>query len=105
MSGEVPIACDLSAINDDELDLHRQNGETLLESIQKVCEVADGYMLRLPPDTKTIQQIDTFVARERLCCPFFGFNLTIQAAHKPVWLTLIGRKGAKQYIETASCRS
>lgn len=105
MSGEVPIACDLSAINDDELDSQRQNGEALFASIQEVREVADGYALRLPPDTRIIQQTGAFVARERLCCPFFEFNLTIQTAHKPVWLTLTGRKGVKQYIEATSCRS
>lgn len=101
MSNEVPIACDLSAISDDELESHRENGEAVLASIQEVREVADGYALRLPPDTTIIQQTGAFIARERLCCPFFEFNLTIQAVHDPVWLTLTGAEGVKQYIETA----
>jgi len=56
MSNEVLIACDLSAISDDELESHRNNGEAVLASIQEVREVPEGYALRLPPDTTIIQQ-------------------------------------------------
>lgn len=77
MNNEVPIACDLSAIRDDEFDSHRENGEALLASIQEGREVADGYALRLPPDTTIIQPTGTFIARERLCCPFFVLPLEV----------------------------
>lgn len=101
MSSEAPNACDLSAINDEALDSHKKNGKALLASTQEVRKVANGYALRLPPDTKIIQQTGVFIARERLCCPFFEFNLTIQAAHDSFWLALSGRENVKQYIETA----
>jgi len=71
-----------------------------LAPIQEVREVPEGYTLRLPPDTTTIQQTGAFIARERPCCPFFELNLTIQSTHDPAWLTLTRREGVKQYIET-----
>jgi hypothetical protein len=73
----------------------------VLGSVTKIRERPDGYAFRLPTETGTIRTAATFIARERLCCPFFDFTLTVERDQGPVWLTLTGRDGVKAYVETS----
>jgi hypothetical protein len=100
-SDQPPIACDLSAIDDEDRDSHRHSAETVFEAIEGVRKVDDGYAFRLPPETTVVAQAGAFVARERLCCPFFDFTLEVTSNEGPVWLTLSGRDGVKEYVEDA----
>lgn len=99
MSSQPPIACDLSAIDDKELEPHRENGRAVFDAIREIRETTDGYSFKLPADTGIIQRTGAFIARERLCCPFFEFTLTIPSDHNTVWLKLSGREGVKPYIK------
>src|SRR6185436_16363361 len=36
--------------------------------------------------------------RERLCCPFFTFEIVAEREGGPLWLNLRGRKGVKAFI-------
>lgn len=98
MNSQPPIACDLSAINDNELKVHRADAQAIFKAIEEIRETPDGYEFKLPVETKLIQQAGAFIAREHLCCPFFEYTLTIQANCGPVWLKLGGREGVKSYI-------
>jgi hypothetical protein len=40
-----------------------------------------------------------FVANERLCCPFFGFAITVERGGGPVWLRMTGEREAKSVLE------
>lgn len=99
MSRQPSIACDLSAINDHELEQHSKNGQTIINAISEIRETPKGYSFKLPAGTDEIEKTGAFIARERLCCPFFEFTLTIQPEQKPVWLKLTGRNGVKPYIK------
>lgn len=99
MSDPSPLACDLTAIEDEERKHHRQAAETVFAAVEELRELPDGYGFRLPTDTEIIQQTGAFVSRERLCCPFFDFTLEITPDHGPVWLKLTGGDDIKQYIE------
>lgn len=101
MNSRTPIACDLSAIDEANIEDHRANSEEVFKAINEVREIADGYKFKLPADTGVIKHAGAFVARERLCCPFFEFKLKVQPDHKPVWLILTGREGVKAYMEEA----
>lgn len=101
MSTESPIACNLTAIDSDEREKHRQTAEAVFEAIDELRELPDGYAFRLPPDTQIITQAGAFFSRERLCCPFFNFTLEVTPEQGPVWLQLTGREGVKQYVEEA----
>lgn len=101
MSDSVPIACDPSALNEEERAEHQQNAEAVLGSVREACEQPDGYAFRLPTGSETIRRAAAFVARERLCCPFFDFTLTVERDQGPVWLTLTGREGVKAYVESS----
>lgn len=100
MSIQQPIiACNLSAIDDENLEEHYNNGQAVFDAISEIREISDGYTFKLPAETELIRKTGAFMARERQCCPFFEFSLIIPADHKPVWLKLNGREGVKPYIK------
>lgn len=101
MTDNPPIACDPSAIQDDERDVHEHVATAVFESVTDLRELSDGYAFRLPTETDIVQHAGAFVSRERLCCPFFQFTLDVTPNQGPVWLKLSGRSGVKQYIEEA----
>lgn len=93
------IACDFTAIPEDERERHAENAEAVFEAIETHKELAEGYAFKLPTETDIIGKTGSFIARERLCCPFFTFELTVEANEGPVWLKLTGDQEVKQYIE------
>lgn len=99
MSSSTPIACTLSEIEEGKIEDHKENAEILFNAIAEVREESHGYSFRLPADTDVIANTGAFIARERLCCPFFEFRITVQPDQQPVWLTLTGREGVKPYIK------
>lgn len=94
------FACSLTALTAEQRKRHAELRKTLGESVKEVQELADGYAFRLPDDTKTILSAAEFISYEKLCCPFFKFNLEIESDGKPVWLKLTGREGVKQFLKT-----
>lgn len=59
----------------------------------------DGYAFRFPSKQSTILLASEFIARERLCCPFFTFELVIEPEDGPLWLRLRGAEGVKEFIK------
>ncbi len=45
-------------------------------------------------------QIARFVENERLCCPFFNFDLEVEAHGGPLWLRLTGEGDIKALLLT-----
>jgi len=43
-------------------------------------------------------QAAEFIAKERLCCPFFGFAIEIEPEQGALWLSLTGRQRVKPFI-------
>jgi hypothetical protein len=39
-----------------------------------------------------------WVALERRCCPFFGFAIEVEPDGGPIWLSLTGDEGVKDFI-------
>lgn len=95
---ESPFACDMSAIAPSERSQHLAAIEELFGAVQEVRELPDGYAFRLPGETAWLRKAADFIARERLCCPFFGFALQIEPEGGALWLSLTGREGVKPFI-------
>jgi hypothetical protein len=98
------LACDFSAIPEDERDTHRSVAKKLFYSVEDVEELSDGYMFRLSENSKSVERAGTFVARERMCCPFFRFELTIETEGGPISLKLTGSDRVKTFIEETVLR-
>lgn len=99
MNEQRPIACDLTAISENERETHEKSSEKVFNAMKQFRELPDGYGFLLPADTDIIEQAGLFIARERLCCPFFNFSLEVTPDQGPVWLNLRGSGETKQFIE------
>jgi hypothetical protein len=98
IQSESPFACNMNALN----AVQRKRQLALLTRMkqlrQEVRELPDGYGLRFPPDATVFQELAEFVVNERLCCPFFDFELKLAREGGPLWLNLTGRTGVKEFI-------
>ena len=95
---DLPIACDLTAIDAEVRSMHVESAKQLLhEGAQEVQELPDGFAFRYPAEQ--YGQVTQFIANERLCCPFFSFVLEVTPANGPIWLRITGREGVKDFLQ------
>jgi hypothetical protein len=83
------IACNPSAIDPADRDAHVEVSKRIFsaETIMEIRELPNGYGFRLPLETPMIHKVAAFIANERLCCPFFTFNMVVG---EQFWLELSG---------------
>lgn len=93
-----PLACDMTAIAADQRALHVTNSRELFSRIEEFRELADGYEFRLTGGPELLTKLGEFVSLERLCCPFLRFDVRVEAEGGPVWLSLRGHEGVKDFI-------
>ena len=61
--------------------------------------LTDGLRLRFPdPDIlpRVLQVVDT----ERKCCRFLRFEVTLEPDFGPIWLTVTGPPGTREFLAT-----
>jgi hypothetical protein len=63
-----------------------------------VRELPEGYAFRFPADPKSVALILEWVTGERACCPFFDIDVRLEREAGPLWLTLTGRPGTKDFL-------
>lgn len=93
-----PIACDMTAIPQDQRQLHIDTSKELFSLIQEFRELDDGYEFRLRGTADVLLKLAQFISLEKLCCPFLNFVVEVEQEHGPVWLRLTGRDGVKAFI-------
>jgi hypothetical protein len=106
MNGEVagertrlPLACEMSALTYEQRQRQRDLYRKLRADVKEVRELQDGYAFRHSAEGDTLLAIAEFVANERLCCPFFEFEISVGRDGGPVWLRMSGEEGAKRVLE------
>lgn len=95
---ESPFACDMTAIEPGERGRHMATIGELFHAVEAVRDLPNGYAFRLPNKADMLIKAAEFISLERLCCPFFGFNIGVEAEGGPLWLSLTGRDGVKPFI-------
>ena len=95
---ELPIACDMTALDAAQRERQQVLMKTFHASIQETEEIEDGYAFRLRGDAATILAAAEFITIERLCCPFLIFELEVGSPEGLVWLRLRGGTGVKEFI-------
>ncbi len=93
-----PFVCNMTELNEAQRARHHLIARELLLSVQELRELPDGYALRLPTDSSFILLAAEFITLERLCCPFFNFELQVEGAGGATWLCLSGEEGIKPFI-------
>lgn len=85
-----PFACDMSTLTPVERQRHIATIKAVFGAVQEIRELDDGYAFRLASEEGVLMQVAAFVAKERLCCPFFRFHIEVEAHGGPLWLSLRG---------------
>ncbi len=76
------------------LEIHK-----LLDSVQIVSELDNGYAFSYQSSEKIINQIVEYIKLERECCPFLTFELRFEKNNGPILLIINGASGAKTIIK------
>jgi hypothetical protein len=92
--------CNLNDLNESQKERYKQLTRTLDESRQSVKELNDGYAFRFKAESQLILDAAEFIVYERLCCPFFNFELVVESDTNRMWLNLRGQSGIKQCIRS-----
>ena len=95
-----PFSCNVFGMD----SVQRQRWEVLIEHLavakQEVRELPDGYAFRFAPEPAMLKDLAEWIVYERLCCPFFDFEIAVEREGGPLWLRLKGRPGVKQFIRS-----
>ena len=95
MSSEPAFACDMSAIDAADRPKHLATIEALFRSVREMAELPNGYPFRLRDESNAWELATDFVTLERLCCPFFNFDLRIARQSNFHLFELNGARGCE----------
>ena len=96
---ESPFACNMLTLDAEGRRRHKIVMDQMKAATREVKELSDRYGFRFQAEHSTILLISEFIARERLCCPFFTFEIVAEREGGPVWLNLRRREGVKAFIK------
>lgn len=96
---DLPIVCDPSSITADE----RERWVSILipqlyGAVKEIKALPDGYALRLPVNRDILLLAAEELDIDRRCCPFVRYTLEIEPAGGPLWLTMTGGQGIKEFL-------
>ena len=94
---ELPIACALPA---SEQARRQETTAEILGQAQWVEELIDGYVFSFPGSAEWGDGLVALVNSERVCCPFFVFELVFEPDQGPILLKVRGPEGVKEFIDT-----
>jgi hypothetical protein len=93
------LACNLNAISQENLLRYKDLFRRVQAAITDRRELEDGYVFRLDGKSLSLPDVEQWISLERLCCPFFTFQLQTKGGEPDCWLTLRGPDGAKAIID------
>lgn len=97
---ETVFACDMNALDKRQRERYDAITRTLKDARRDLRELDDGYAFRFKAESQIIQDAAEFIVYERLCCPFFDFELSVENADNSLWLRLRGQDGIKEFIRS-----
>jgi hypothetical protein len=105
---ESPLACDLDAISAVDRPRYGELRRMLADAITSNRELPDGIAIQIAIEGMTLEHLAEWISFERKCCPFLEFRIDIAPKSGPVWLSLTGRAGVKEFLTqvfagTANC--
>jgi hypothetical protein len=100
-TSESPLACDLSAISASDRPRYNELRRAVAASVVAKRELADGIAIQIDISRIALPQLAEWISFERKCCPFFEFRIDLAPDSGPVWLSLTGRAGVKEFISEA----
>jgi len=100
-TSESPLACDLGAISASDRPRYNELRRAVAASVIGKRELPGGLAIQIDTDRIALPQLAEWISFERKCCPFFEFTIDLASESGPVWLSLSGRDGVKEFISEA----
>lgn len=94
--GELPIMCTLSS-----RELADRRDELLPGLVQKAAAIdrlEHGVRLTFAPDDGLLTELARVIDRERQCCQFLRFDLSVAPARGPIRLEVTGPPGTADFL-------
>jgi len=98
MNTDTPLVCDMGVFTPVQRESHLQTTMELIQAVQSVQEVENGYEFMFPNESGSISKISEFISNERLCCPFLKFTLNIISTSEPISLSFTGPAGTQEFL-------
>lgn len=98
MKTATPLACNMNVFSPAQREAHIQTTAELIQGVESVRDVANGYEFQFPNETGIISRIAEFISNERLCCPFLEFSLNVISNNGPISLKLTGPVGTQEFL-------
>lgn len=98
MNSELSLVCNMGVFTPSQREAHIQNTTELIQAVQSVQEIGNGYEFRFPSEAEFISKIAELISNERLCCPFLNFALNVFSNREPVSLSLTGPIGTQEFL-------
>lgn len=95
---DTPFVYNINALNIAQKQRYKEIIDKLGNSRQAIKELNDGYAFRFKAESQMILEAAEFIVYERLCCPFFNFELAFEQDTNRLWLRLRGQEGIKEFI-------
>ena len=93
----LPIACTLT---DAAFQQRRADVVPYIrEQVLSLKPLDTGYALQFSAEEAVLDNVFRLIQLERQCCAFLQFDLTLEPANGPVWLSLTGPEGTKAFLE------
>jgi hypothetical protein len=90
--------CNVKAFTKEERLQYNELTAKLKTARTGTQELPDGYSFKLDPKQVSLAEVAEWVADERKCCPFFTFEISVEAETGALTLSLKGREGVKPFI-------
>ena len=100
-SSESPLACDLDAISASDRPRYNELRKMLAASAIGKRDLPDGIAVKISTERMALAQLAEWISYERKCCPFFEFKIDVAPVSGPVWVSLTGRPGVKEFLAHA----
>ena|SRR6266540_2028681 len=98
MNSDFPLACNMGVFTPSQRDSHIQSTAQLMQAIQGIQDIENGYQFLFPNEAVFISKIAEFISNERLCCPFLKFTLNVNSNTEPISLALVGPLGTQEFL-------
>lgn len=96
---QIPLACNLKAIPAVERPHYNDLMNRLRTAVRERRQIPHGYAFRLDAKAIGLREVGEWMSMERLCCPFFSFELSVPAKDEHWVLSLTGPTGVEALIE------
>ncbi len=98
MNTTIPLACNMGVFTPAQREAHILGTTELIQRVENIQEIENGYRFSLPNETDLISKIAEFIANERLCCPFLQFALNVNSSEESISLSLSGPIGTQEFL-------